>query len=503
MYLLAHDLGTSGDKATLFHEDGTLLKSVVADYPTYYGIHGEAEQEPQELWAAVCQATRQVTADISPKEIAAVAFTGTQNGCICLDKDGNPLRRAIIWADVRAAKQADEFAAAYGGVEACHQRTGKRPSASFSLAKLMWVRENERELYAKTACILQTKDYIVYRLTGRLATDYSDASSTQAYDIANRCWAEDVIRAAGLDMEKFPEICEGAAVIGHCTQSASQETGLAEGTPIVLGAGDGTTCNLGAGGQKEGAVTINLGTSAFLAYTTREPVSDVRLSSWNTIERDLLIITGTMQSFGGAISWMKNNLCRLEKQQAAQTGEDVFSLINGEIMQSPPGANGLLFLPYLQGEREPHWDANARGVFLGLTMQHSHRDMMRAVFEGVALNMGLIYQIFKANYSMPDSIIIGGGGANSPLIQQILADVLQAEILVPDITGEIGSYGAAVAAGYAVGIYPDLLQARRFIKIGKRVEPIAENAKRYENIIGVFGESYQALKPIFPKLSLA
>ncbi len=136
-------------------------------------------------------------------------------------------------------------------------------------------------------------------------------------------------------------------------------------------------------------------------------------------------------------------------------------------------------------------------------MQHSHRDMMRAVFEGVALNMGLIYQIFKANYSMPDSIIIGGGGANSPLIQQILADVLQAEILVPDITGEIGSYGAAVAAGYAVGIYPDLLQARRFIKIGKRVEPIAENAKRYENIIGVFGESYQALKPIFPKLSLA
>ena len=337
-------------------------------------------------------------------------------------------------------------------------------------------------------------------------TDYSDASGTLAFDAVNCCWAEDLIQTAGLELDKFPEVRSGLEVVGEVTPQAAEECGLAAGTPVVLGGGDGHMCAVGAGCASVGEITCNLGTSAFIAVMMDHPIADEkqRIVSWNSV------IPGTCgtsaarcRPLAPRLPGMRDNLCHEELARSKAEGVSRYTYINENSLKSPLGSNGLLFLPYLQGKRAPHWDAHAKGAFVGLTMKHTADDMKRAVFEGVAMNMGLIYNILKENISdkMPKKIIVTGGGANSPVVQQTLADLFEAQILLTDVSDIVGSLGAAVAAGYGVGIYKDMQQARKIMKITKTIDPIPENTARFREILPVFSEAYIALKGIFPKLT--
>ncbi|MBQ9942599.1 MAG: xylulokinase, partial [Christensenellaceae bacterium] len=386
-YLLAHDIGTSGDKATLFREDGTLIKSILGEYPSTYGKGGIAEQNPEDWWAAVCRTTKELLEEIDKKDVAAISFGGMMMGCTPVNDKGEALRSSIMWSDTRSQKQADELQAAYGW-DAFYETTGHRISPSHTITKLMWIKENQPEIYKKTYKTLCSKDYIVLKLTGKFVTDYSDASGTLAYNINTKTWADDVIKSVGLDVDKFPEIRSGLEVVGTVTAKASMECGLPEGTPVVLGGGDGQMCAIGAGTSGDGDVTCNLGTSAFISFYLKEPIHDAskRIVTWNAADPNLVTTCGTMQALGASIAWMRDNLCQAEVMRARAEGVSRYKYINEASLRSPVGANGLLFLPYLQGERSPYWNGAAKGSFVGLTMKHNADDIKRAVFEGVAMN---------------------------------------------------------------------------------------------------------------------
>ena len=502
-YILAHDMGTSGDKAVLFTLDGKVVKSVHGDYPTYFGENGAVEQNPLDWWKCVCDRTQEILQGIDKKAIAAITFGGQMMGCTCIDKNGNPLRNSIIWADGRSKKQMEQLAAAYGEKE-LYYTSGHRESPYYSLTKFMWVKENQPEIYQNTYKTLNCKDFIVMKLTGKYMTDYSDASSTMAFDIRKKCWATGLIETAGLDPEKFAEIRPGNSVVGEVTRAASEECGLLPGTPVVLGGGDGPCCRVGMGVVAQGDEAVNIGTSAFDTLCMNEPLNDPtrRVINFAHVIPGLVSATGTMQAAGASITWMHDNLCFDEIAKSKETGKGEFSFINANAAKSPVGANGLLFLPYLQGERAPHWNADAKGVFVGLTMKHTVNDMKRAVYEGIALNLGLIHNIIKdrATIPMPKQLVLTGGAAKSKIVSQTMADIFNMDMLLTNVSDEVGSLGAAVVAGYAIGEYKSMDMARKFFTVTETVHPIEENVRRFKEIIGVFQEAYDALVPVFPKL---
>lgn len=501
-YLLAHDIGTTGDKATMFSDDGTLIKSITAEYPTHYEKGGVVEQNPADWWKAVCETTSAMAALVEKKDIAAICLGGHMMGCLCLGEDLQPLRSSIIWADTRSQEQADWIGRHMDPAE-FYKLTGHRLSPSHTLTKFMWVRDNQPDIYKKTYKTVHTKDYIAYKLTGILATDYSDASGTLAFDLRRKCWAEELIELAGLDGEKFPEIKDGTKVLGTVTSAAAKECGLPEGTPVVLGGGDGQMAAVGAGVIELGASYSCLGTSAWDMACTVDPVQDPtrRIVTWNHVVPEYDVPTGTMQAFGASIAWMRDNLCYDDLARARQESVDKYTYINASAEKSPVGANGLLFLPYLQGERSPHWNGQAKGVFIGLTMKHTVDDMKRAVMEGVCMNMALIHNIFLENgVHFNEPMMMVGGGVNSPLVLQTMADLYGISLCRTNLVNEGGSIGGAILAGHAVGLFPTFKVQERFAKVTQVVHPNEENARRYREILPVFEESYHALTGIFPKL---
>ncbi len=497
--LLAHDIGTSGNKATLYDEDGSMIASTVAGYDVYYADGGCAEQDADDWWRAVVDSTRKLIRDVDPASIAAVSFSGHMNGCLCVGADGSPLRRSILWMDTRASAEAKELEERFG-VEGFYAITGSRPQAFYSLEKLMWVRRNQPEIYEKTYKMLQSKDYIALRLTGRFATDHSDASNTNAYDINGRCWSETVVKAAGVDMEKLPEILDSADTVGFVTEAAARETGLLPGTRVVAGAGDGSAATVGAGCCENGAAYCCLGTSAWISSAISEPVTDREMIVFNLAHPDpkLYIACGAMQCAGNSFNWLKNQICTHEKYLADTTGESVYKLICDQAESSPAGANGLIFLPYLMGERSPWWDSLAKGAFIGLTPSHTRADIIRAVIEGVALNLALIYEAHRGRTATPLALI--GGLALSDTWRKTMADALGVPVLQTTCTEEASSMGAAMIAGVGAGIFADYSAHRLFIHPKAETQPDMEAHRYYQRRLEEYKACYLALRDVFPRL---
>ena len=497
-YLLAHDLGTTGDKAVLFSEDGTLVRALTAEYRTDYLRQGFVEQDPEDWWRAVCETSAQLLRSVDKKDLAAVSFSGQMMGCLCVDKSGNALRPSIIWADTRSVAQADALGEKYGK-DAFYRTSGHRISSSHTVTKLMWIRDNEPEVYRRTHKTLCAKDYIVLKLTGRFVTDYSDASGTLAYNIGERKWADDIIEAAGLEREMFPEILPAVTVVGEVGERAARESGLPLGLPVVLGGGDGPCGLVGTGCVKDGTGYTYLGTSAWSKFCRTQPVKDPlqRVVTWNHVMPEFVAPTGTIQAAGASITWMKENLCAEERALAAKTGESVYRFINENAAKSKRGAGGLLFLPHLQGERAPFWNVDAKGAFAGLTMRHTANDMKRAVFEGIAMNMGTIFRILQENkIGLQSSMTLIGGGANSPILRQTMADIYEMDMLIPDKLDEATSMGAAIVAGKGVGIYDSLDVIDRFLETKEVVHPVRENTEFFRELMKVFEECYFALEKV-------
>lgn len=502
-YLLAHDLGTSGNKATLFSEKGVLIKSAFCPYDAHYFNNTWVEENAEDWWSAFCTTTRSLieNSGIQPSRIASVSFSGQMLGCLCVDKNGTPLRPSIIWADQRAVAQVRQIEEHISQWDFYHI-TGHRNTASYGMQKLMWIRDNEPEIYEQTYKTLNAKDYIIFKLTGNFYTDYSDGNSNGCYDILNWKWSEELISYAGLDPEKFPELKPSTFTAGHITPAAARETGLAEGTPVIMGGGDGVAANVGAGSVSPGKTYCCLGTSAWITTTSEQPVFDqkMRTVTWAHMVPGLYAPNGTMQYAAGSYNWIKNTICRMECYDASLNGTSPYDYMNKEIEQSPAGANGILFLPYLLGERAPRWDVNAKGAFLGLKPENTRNDLLRSVLEGVTMNLALILDILKIHVPI-DEIMVLGGGAKGSVWRQIMADVFNTPITVPALLDEAGSMGAAITAGVGAGLFKDFSVAESFINIRESHMPIPENHAVYQQVKELFDDCYYALKPVCEKMS--
>lgn len=502
-YLLAHDLGTSGNKAVLYHEDGTLEASALYEYPTYYPHPGWVEQDPNDWWTAVCQSTKLLLekSGVNPSDIAAVSFSGQMMGCLILDAEGKPLRNMMIWADTRSVRQ-EKWMQEQAGMERGYHITGHRLSASYSAAKLLWVRDNEPELYRKCSKMIHAKDYIVYLLTGNLVSDYSDASSTNLLDITKKEWSEELVNAFDISKSILPEIHPSADVVGKVTPEAAQATGLAAGTPVVIGGGDGSCACTGAGVVSEGSAYNVLGSSSWISLASKTPVFDetMRTFNWVHLDPELYTPCGTMQAAGYSYNWYRNTFGDHEKEIAGRTGGSAYDLLNQGIEASAPGAGGMLYLPYLLGERSPRWNSEARGAFAGINITSEKGDFSRAVLEGVGFNLKVILDILQQKHQI-DELTVIGGGAKGDVWMQILADIWQKPVVIPRFLGEATSMGAAVCAGVGVGIYPDYKAALKMNPKEKVILPRAEYKERYDMLYSIFNHAYEAMVPIYTELA--
>ena len=495
--ILAHDLGTTGNKATLFSLAGLSLASTFRAYPTRYPRANWAEQDAADWWRAIRESTRELleTAGVAAGDVAVVSFSGMMNGALPVDAGGEPLRSAIIWADQRATAEAGFLAQACGAGE-IYRRTGHRPGASYTAAKVLWMQRHQPELYARTYRILQAKDYAACKLTGAFATDYSDASSTNLFDLQRRDWAVDVIEAIGLDPDKLPPALPSTTILGRVTAEAAAGTGLLAGTPVVIGGGDGACATVGAGSVRPGDAYNYIGSSSWIAVTAEQPLYDpeMRTFTFAHLDPDLYFPTGTMQCAGGAYDW-------LERLLRGESDDRLYADLDGAAAGVEPGARGLLFLPYLMGERSPHWNPLARGVFAGLTMAHGRAEMARAVLEGVALNLKMILDAFLAQGASIQAMRLIGGGARSPLWRQILADVYGLPILRPNLLSEATSLGAAIAGGVGVGLFPGFGVAHDLVQVVEGEQPNPAYRQRYAVLSDLFQRTYALLEPVFAELA--
>jgi xylulokinase len=499
--LLAHDIGTSADKATVFWPDGTLVASETTPYQTYYVGGTSVEQDPREWWRAVCDSTQKLFARVRADRIAVVSFSGQMMGCVCVDADGRTLRNALIYSDQRATAQCDALVQRLGA-DRIYRITGHRPSASYSIEKLMWLRDNEPDVYGNTETMLLAKDYIVLQLTGRRGTDYSDASGTNAFDLDGLRWSEEIIAAAGVERSMIPEAVPSTEVIGEVTAGAAEETGLAAGTPVVIGAGDGGCATIGAGSVAPPSPYNIIGSSSWISISSERPVFDpeMRTFNWAHPITGLYQPTGTMQTAGSSFKWLQEEICRIESTEARKQGRDPFELINEVAAQSAPGANGVLFLPYLMGERTPWWNPDARGVFSGIALNTSRADMIRAVIEGVAMNLSFTLECFPEAADATEMTVIGGGAVGE-IWQQTLADVYGKEILTATYLEEATSLGAAIIGGVGAGLLSGFDVAPKMNPPTARVRPRTELTEKYRKRRELLAEHYKSLAPLFGELS--
>ena len=502
-YILAHDLGTTGDKATLFNEEGRLVASEFSAYGTIYPKAGWAEQDPEDYWRAFCRSTKAIIehSGIKPDDIAAVCFSGQMMAALPVDGKGRPLRNSIIWADLRATKEASTIAERIG-----HKRfytiSGNSISASYPAAKIMWIMRNEPDIYRRTCKFLGAKDFVGAKLTGSLVSDYSEASAMALLNITSLNWADEIVSAAEIDRDKLPDLVESTSVIGRVKAAPADECGLKAGTAVVKGAGDGPCATAGAGVVSDGESYFYLGTSTWMGLASRRPYLDpeMRTHTFCHFEKGLYAPAGAMQSGGGSVQWLKDALCGHEARQAEDIGIDVYDILSMRAENAPPGCFGLIFLPYLMGERCPFWNPNARGCFIGLSIVHTKDHIIRAVFEGVAYNMKLIAEAFEQQGADHSSIRMIGGGAKSALWCSIFADVMEKDIVVLDHKEEATSIGAAIAGGVGVGMFSSIHEADRFVKIDRKVQARSENSGVYRKYYDIFQMSYRKLSILFPKL---
>lgn len=502
-YILAHDMGTSGNKATLYDLEGNLKSSVVHPYLTYYPFDGAVEHNPAQWWQAVCSCTRDllVQSGVSPADIACVSFSGIMMGCLIVDKEGKPLRNMLIWADTRSSKQ-EKFMLERVGLERGYRITGHRPSASYSAAKLLWIKDNEPDLYDKAYKMIHAKDYIVLKLTGVFGTDYSDASGTNLLDLEKRQWSQELLDAWEIRGDLLPDLYKSADVVGRVTAEAAAETGLLEGTPVAMGGGDGSCATVGAGVVEEGSTYNVIGSSSWICMAASKPYFDPEMRTFNWVHLDPALCTpcGTMQAAGYSYSWYRDVFCDIEKQAASVVDISPYQILNRHATQTKPGSGGVLYMPYLLGERSPHWNHNARGAFIGMGVTTTRKNMTRAVLEGVGYNLRIILNALEG-CSAIDNITMIGGGAKGMEWLQILSDIWNKTLLVPRYLEEATSMGAAVAGGVAIGAYKDYTAAKQYNTVEAEIKPNPENVPIYEEMYQIFQETYQQLIPVYDRLA--
>lgn len=507
--VLAHDFGTTGDKATLFTPEGQSLATSYIPYPTAYPKPGWAEQQPDDWKQAFVSSTAEVLsrAGISKKDVASVTFSGHMLGCIPVDRDGNVLRKGVfLWADHRSERQARLIEEQIGWKEFYRRTGGGLEPALYPAAKQLWIKENEPELYEQTCLFLGTKDLLVHWLTGRFVTDYSDASNTGLLDLEKRAWASDFIEILGLDEHKLPaDILPSIEVVGRITRQAAEKTGLAEGTPVVLGGGDVPCAAVGAGVVAPGTAYNYIGSASWVAVAGPKGVMDDKMRPFTLCHLVPGMYVSQLATYSAGVvhQWVRDQVCLAETHAAKAEGINPFDRMDQEAAQAPAGANGLLFLPHMRGGGAPFHDLDTRGALLGLELRHTRADVLRAVLEGISLNIGMLCDALEHGTATHLSELRAiGGGAKSRLWLEILSSVLAKKVVTLRAAHEANCLGAAMTAFVALGRFEGFLEAAAaMIGVAEEVEPDPAATDIYRSRSRLFREAYEHVAPIHRKLA--
>ena len=449
---LGIDVGTSGVKAILVDESGDVVALATHALSLATPEPGWAEQHPEDWWRATIAATRAVLEQRPGNSVRAVGISGQMHSSVFLDTHGAVIRPALLWCDGRTTAETSEITQRVGGERQLGVLACNPALEGFTLPKVLWLRNHEPEAFARLATVLLAKDYIRYRLTGTLATEPSDASGTLMYDTARRRWSREILAAVNLPASLVPDVGESAAVLGCVTRAAATLTGLADGTPVVGGGADNACGAAGVGAIRPGEAVASWGTSGTLLAPMLEPRVDpgLRAHTFCHVLPGVWYLMGVVLSAGGSFAWYRDQFAR-EFADAGVANQE----LTREAETIPPGAGGVIFLPYLQGERTPHRDAAMRGAILGLSLAHTRAHVTRAVLEGICFALNDSLQILEQLGLAPDHVLLTGGGAKEPLLRRLQSDILG--VPVATVNREEGpAYGAALLAAVGAGAFPDL-----------------------------------------------
>jgi xylulokinase len=495
MYFLGIDVSTTATKALLIDSAGTVLAVSATEYSFETPHPLWSEQHPDLWWDGTQKSIRAVIEEsgVDATEIGGIGMTGQMHGLVLLDESGVVLRPSILWNDQRTQAQCDEIHARIGR-ERFIQITGNVALTGFTAPKILWVKENEPEVYARAAHILLPKDFVRYKLTGAFAMDKADGAGTVLMNLKKRDWSDEVLSALDIPRIWMPPLYEGTQITGTITSEAASATGLAPGTPVMAGGGDQAAQAVGVGAVKEGVIALTLGTSGVVFATTGgafiEP--EGRLHAFCHSVPDQWHLMGVMLSAAGSLRWYRDTFA------SGMSYDDLLA----PAADISAGSDGLLFLPYLTGERTPHPDPLARGAFVGLTVRHGMAHCTRAVLEGVAFGLKDSFELMKsAGLARIDQVRVSGGGARSSIWRQILADIFESELVTVNTT-EGAAYGAALLAGVGAGCWSDVSSAcEAVIKITGQTIPIEHNAATYRRFYPLYQELYPTLKGSFAKIT--
>jgi len=494
MLLLGIDVGTGGSRAVVINETGQIVASATVEHEPFASPQtGWAEQDPDDWWRASIAAIRDVLShdNVSPDEIAAVGLSGQMHGSVLLNERDEVVRPALIWCDQRTDKQCEQLTQQIGA-EQLIKLTCNPALTGFTLPKMLWVRDNEPEAWQQVRSVLLPKDYVRFRLTGDKATDVADASGTLLLNVAERKWSDEMLAATEIDVSLLPTVFESPEITGTISSSAAELTGLRAGTPVVGGAGDQAGGAVGIGIVQPGAVSATIGTSGVVFAATNSPALDPkgRVHTFCHAVPGRWHVMGVTQGAGLSMRWFRD-------QFGAGMGEgDPYDRMTEEAAQVESGSNGLLWAPYLMGERTPHLDPHARAALVGLTASHTRAHVIRAIMEGVAFSLRDSFEIFNEMKVPVETIRLGGGGARSPLWRQIQADIYGRAVATVEAE-EGAAYGVAMLAGVGVRTWPSVDAAcAEVVRTRDRVEPEAKSKKTLDRQYKTYQAMYPALKMI-------
>ncbi len=495
--LIGVDVGTSATKVVAFDICGNVLAEHYEEYPLYQPHGGWAEQEPADWANAAIAGLSAVIKALPEITVVGIGISGQMHGLVMLDENMNPIRRSIIWCDQRTVKECDEITQKVGE-ERLFEITCSPALTGFTASKLMWVKNNEPENYAKCKHMLLPKDYVRYCLTGTLYMDYSDASGTQLLDIKNRCWSSEVCEALGIDMSILPTLCDSCFNCGNITEEAAKIIGLSYVCPVAAGAGDNASAAVGCGVVEDGDAFATIGTSGVVFAPTDKIKIDPkgRIHTFCSAVPDQWHVMGVTQAAGLSLKWIKDNLCVDISENAKKNGESSYVTIDKIAENTPIGSNGVMYLPYLMGERTPHLDPYARGAFIGLSGANTRDDMLRATMEGVSFSLKDCLELFAEVDVNPDKTVLCGGGAKSKLWRNMLTDVFATNTCTSSST-ESCALGAAILAGVACGVYSTVKDGcKKSVFENDVLAPNAEKTQVYNKYYEIFKKVYPALKEI-------
>lgn len=495
--LLGIDFGSGGCKVSAIDGSGGMLGEASVEYTTHYEHQGWSEQDPADWYAAMCQALRKLAGKgVDLKRVRAISFDGSTHNAVLMDENMQPVRRTIMWTDQRSVRECAMLREQYA--DRIFKTAYQMPTPTWTLPQMMWLKNNEPEILKRTRHVLFVKDYVRFQVTGIAATDYIEAQGTLFYDMPNQRWSAELAELAGLDLSVLPELVKPTDLLGTVTARAAADMGIPAGTPVVCGTSDSAVEDYGAGAIEPGDCIVKLATAGNVNVMTSEAHPYPTTLTYSHVIPGMWYTVSATNAAALCQRWFRDLFCEAEKLEAEKLGTNAYELLDRKANQSPLGANGVFFHPYLQGERSPYWDADLRASFTGVAISSTKGDMVRALLEGVAFSLLDCYGLIEQMKLPVKRIFLIGGGAKSRLWSEIVCNVFNLPVQV-SIPGD-ASFGSALLAGTGIGLFENSADAvRKCLKIDREIHPDPAQAEQYASLFRKYKAIHDALAPIYKK----